>query len=473
MYGTTRSPARLLVLLLSLTLRANAEEHPCDGVQCSNKGYCIEDKQYNRGYWCSCDPGWVGQDCTYPQPTVECGDKSIKVSIDKGIVKELQIEDNPKYVYFGQMDPTNVNQVIDHSTDLAEFPNNAADCRANESEDGEYQLIIRQPFTACGTQVVRQTIGDDYTFSNTVVWNSEVNNTQGNINRELILLDFKCIYQDSYTVVPLGFNMENEDLVPTVNSIKFVTAHGSFAVEMSIFQDSSFSPSKEYQTAPSIPIGSFVYVQVSLDSVKDEELAVTMDNCFATTQRDPSDKSSAKHFLISNRCVDEQQDPTVHIYQNGESHKSRFKFQMFKWRWSADDVYLHCEIDICNKTNEVCQSQTTSLGQCNGEGKKRRKRDLTTEGTYPDMEFGDNILTKGPLRVTIEENLINMSTAEEEISGMDATMIYLGVSLGFVLAVLGVVVGSIIRKRRTQTEKLAKLESERRLTGQKFTREAF
>ena len=30
-----------------------------------------------------------------------------------------------------------------------------------------------------------------------MVWNSEVNNT--NIDRELVLLDFKCIYQDEYT----------------------------------------------------------------------------------------------------------------------------------------------------------------------------------------------------------------------------------------------------------------------------------
>ena len=48
---------------------------------------------------------------------------------------------------------------------------------------------------------------DDYTFSNTVVWNSEVNNT--NINRELVLLDFKCIYQDEYTI-------ETGDAIPTI-----------------------------------------------------------------------------------------------------------------------------------------------------------------------------------------------------------------------------------------------------------------
>ena len=114
------------------------------------------------------------------------------------------------------------------------------------------------------------------------------------------------------------------------------------------------------------------------------------------------------------------------------------------------------------------------MGTCNGHGETRRKRDLAHEGEYRnDMEdFGDNILTKGPLRVEIEDNIIDISH-QEYTASVDTTMIYLGVSLGFVLAVLGVVVGSIIRKRRAQTSKLAQLEAERRLTQYRFTREAF
>jgi hypothetical protein len=452
-----------LALLLFVLKPSKAEEHPCDGVQCSNKGYCIEDRAYNRGYWCSCDPGWVGQDCTYPQPTVQCGDTNIRVSIDKGIVRELQIDDDPKFVYFGQ------------STTERTTPENTNSCRAREDDD-EYVLEIRAPFTGCGTQVVRQTIGDDYTFSNTVVWNSEVNTTT-NINRELILLDFKCIYQDQFTVHQPDPNrlLDGEErlAVPTINTLRFATSHGSFAVSMNIYQDSSFAKSKEYQTAPNIPIGSYVYVQVELESVDDNNLVVTMENCFATQTRDPADPTTAKHFLVMNRCTDKETDPTVQIYSNGETHKSRFKFQMFKWRWSADDVYLHCEVDICNKTSEVCTATTTSIGACNGHGESRRKRDLAHEGTYMnELDIGDNILTKGPLRVEIEEDFIDISP-EEQQQAVDTTMIYLGVSLGFVLAVLGVVVGSIIRKRRSQTSKLAQLEAERRLTQYRFTREAF
>lgn len=188
--------------VLAILPYASAEEHPCDGVQCSNKGYCIEDLQYNRGYWCSCDPGWVGQDCVYPQPTVQCGDSKIRVSIDKGIVEELKIETDPEYVYFGEMPKDDAAAT--------------QQCRAKQDDD-EYVLEIRAPFTGCGTQVIRQNLGDDYTFSNTVVWNSEINSTT-NINRELILLDFKCIYQDQFTVA--GPSVPGADGAPAIPTIK-------------------------------------------------------------------------------------------------------------------------------------------------------------------------------------------------------------------------------------------------------------
>lgn len=438
---------------------ASSEEHPCDGVQCSNKGYCIEDLQYNRGYWCSCDPGWVGQDCVYPQPTVQCGDSKIRVSIDKGIVEELKIETDPEYVYFGEMPKDDAAAT--------------QQCRAKQDDD-EYVLEIRAPFTGCGTQVIRQNLGDDYTFSNTVVWNSEINSTT-NINRELILLDFKCIYQDQFTVAgPSVPGADGAPAIPTINTLRFATAHGSFAVSMNIYQDSSFAKSKEYQQAPSIPIGSYLYVQIELESVDDSNLVVTMEHCYATQTRDPADPQSARHFLISERCADTDSDPTVLIYSNGESHKSRFKFQMFKWRWSADDVYIHCEVDICNRTSEVCTPQNVaSISQCNGHGQQRRKRDLAHEGAYVnEMEVGDNILTKGPLRVEAEDTMIDI-TPEEYEQNFDLTMVTMGITLGFVLACLGVVVGAIIRKRRVQTSKMVQFEAERKLTRYKFTREAF
>ena len=152
------------------------------------------------------------------------------------------------------------------------------------------------------------------------MWNSEVNNT--NIDRELVLLDFKCIYQDEYTTDfgddPTGIT--NRKYVAQhiayyfvskawitfknyFSNIKFATASGSFKISMSIFEDNTFAQDKEYTESPSIGIGTYVYAQVELEEVEDQHLVVTMDECFATQTRDPEDGSSVKHFLIQDRWV--------------------------------------------------------------------------------------------------------------------------------------------------------------------------
>jgi len=89
------------------------------------------------------------------------------------------------------------------------------------------------------------------------------------------------------------------------------------------------------------------------------------------------------------------------------------------------------------------------------------------------MDVGDNLLTKGPLRVVIEESLIDMQNLEDEEMSTETTLIYLGITLAFVLIVLGVVVGTIIRKQKAQSSKLQELEKSKRLTDYRFTREAF
>jgi hypothetical protein len=294
-----------------------------------------------------------------------------------------------------------------------------------------------------------------------VVWNSEVNNT--NIDRELVLLDFKCIYQDEYTIDvadDIGIDQRNRQ-------VKFATERGSFKISMSIYEDNTFAQDREYTSSPSIGIGTYVYAQVELEDVEDSHLVVTMDDCYATQTRDPSDVTTAKHFLINNRCANN--DPTVEIYSNGETHQSRFKFQMFKWRWSADPIFLHCEVDVCNKTSEVCTGRENN---CAGKGEERQKRDLQYSGEYiHDFQGSDTVLTMGPLMVAVNDVLLDaIPVVAQEV---DTTMVYLGLSLGLVLAVLGAIVGAMLRKRRQLNRNLAEEVATNRLTNLRFTREAF
>jgi hypothetical protein len=437
-----------LAVLGSSNAQATTSNTACEGVTCGNKGFCVPSTLYNKGYWCECDDGWVGQNCGHPQPTVVCGDTEISITIDQGIVEELSLATEEDYVYFGNSDP--------HGTQ------EHAKCSAR-LENEKFKLKLQAPFFGCGTQVINQKEDDDYTFSNTVVWNSEVNNT--NINRELVLLDFKCIYQDEYTI-------ETGDAIPTISSVDVITSKGSFSVAMSIYEDNTFAPDKEYTSSPSIGIGTYVYTQVELERVDDPNLVVTMDNCYATQTRDPSDITSAKHYLIKEKCA--ASDPTVDIYSNGETHKSRFKFQMFKWRWSADPIYLHCEVDICNKTIEQCLGDAPN---CRGLGQERKRRDLEYAGEDFNSELPpslNRVLTMGPLMVAVNDVLIDPSRhGGLNAPEVDVTMVYLGLSLGVVLAVLGAIVGAMLRKRRQYSTKLAEEVASNKLTQLRFTREAF
>ena len=65
------------------TAQATTSNTACEGVTCGNKGFCVPSTLYNKGYWCECDDGWVGQNCGHPQPTVVCGDTEISITIDQ------------------------------------------------------------------------------------------------------------------------------------------------------------------------------------------------------------------------------------------------------------------------------------------------------------------------------------------------------------------------------------------------------
>lgn len=436
------------VLTTVVTAGEPSDENACSGVTCSNKGVCVENTVYSRGYWCECDDGWAGQDCKHPEPTVKCGHDDIEVVIDKGLVRELEIDEDAKYVYFGRSSASK-------------------DCRATEQEN-LYRLVIRAPFSNCGTQVIQRNRGDDYTFSNTVVWNRDVNNEQTLIDRDLVLLDFKCIYEDTYTVT-------GPPLLPAPDVLQFVSEQGSFAVRMRLYDDDSYSISNEYSSSPSILIGTNVYVQVILDHMVDPHLSVTMDRCFASQSRDPADPIATKHMLITERCADPG-DSTVKIQYNGEQREGRFRFQMFKWRWSAEDVYLHCEVDICNKTLETC---TGSRENCEGVGNFRKKRDadLQREGDYiPDLVFVANkFVSNGPIHVEVKDSLLGFSPREDNQS-YDATMLFLGILLAMILAALGVIIACIYKKRQQDSKRkkvnYAKVP-QNHLSSLRFTTEAF
>jgi|ERR1712136_109871 len=383
------------------------------------------------------------------EPSVTCGDRTIDVYIDKGLIVELGLSDREENIYFGQSKATK-------------------SCSASAYGEHQYKLSVVAPFTNCGTQSVQKLAGDDYTFSNTVVWNARSNSSSSSsmIEREFTLLDFKCIYEDTYTVSGPG-------ITPAKNILKMATSKGKFEVQLRLYDDESFTRETLTQSgAGLIPVGTYVWVQVELVHINDVNLVVTLDRCFASQTPDPADPISPKHVLLFERCANEN-DNTVQILYNGEMSKAQFKFQMFKWRWSADDVYIHCEVDICNKTQEYCMGEGT---HCKGLGNisRRSRRALGVEGfdelaeDVPVMKM----ISAGPLRPA-EPDPYDQG-AEAFTESTDNTVIILSVLTGVVLIAVGVVIGVYARKRLQQRKKMLQtMMNKKHLTSMKIKTEQF
>lgn len=47
--------------------------------------------------------------------------------------------------------------------------------------------------------------------------------------------------------------------------------------------------------------------------------------------------------------------------ENGVSSESRFSVQMFMFAGNYDLVFLHCEVNLCDSTNEECEPVSVSL----------------------------------------------------------------------------------------------------------------
>ena len=95
-------------------------------------------------------------------------------------------------------------------------------------------LRIATPFSQCGTTV--QHAGDDYNYSNAVVWKRFRTGLPGEepVVTMIDLVDFKCTYEDKYSLHLDG------PITPAVTTVDAKTGLGDFTVDLGLFKDSVF-----------------------------------------------------------------------------------------------------------------------------------------------------------------------------------------------------------------------------------------
>ncbi|XP_051781251.1 pancreatic secretory granule membrane major glycoprotein GP2 isoform X1 [Erpetoichthys calabaricus] len=276
--------------------------------------------------------------------------------------KDLMIVDIPSAFFLNKTPPVYVWDL--HLNDPS--------CRGFEN-DSSYIFSIRTNLTDCGTI----TASDDkyITFTNSIH-----NNNSDFITRTYINITFACRYPVNYIVQqPNGENKISVD----IRTITLNTENGSFSVSMMLYKDENFTD--KWTTVPFLTLEDHIYVKVFMVPA---HLIVRLDSCWATPTQDPY--SQNRYTFIKDNCPEVSKTQILHVLKNGESPEAKFQIQMFKFVGNTyKDVFLHCSVQICHNTVEVCRPN------CSEEWKPRTRRDITQSHT----------VSYGPIRrATSEEN---------------------------------------------------------------------
>nr|XP_039253538.1 uromodulin-like [Styela clava] len=329
-----------------------------------------------------------------------------------------------------------------------------SECFSNAESGGGYSMTLFPPFKNCGTKV--KVSSDKYAYTNEVVFETETSTTR--------IFKFQCDYDRKYIV------SSDLSLTPVLETLNFVTARGEFGVGMGLYQRSDFNSKSMFSARPTILVGTPVYVSVDVtDTFGMKEIVSTIETCYATDDKNHAIQK-LYHHLIVNRCSSPNDD-TVQIISNGNSMKARFRFAMFQWKSNVEYFYLHCEIKVCNQTEERC----SGVGPvCNGvsdavDATSRRRRDL---GTNEDKISGNKgIITYGPVAIKdkgVEEDF-GTGTYEmvyEEIEkDQKFLQIYIFTSIAAVILVVVIIVLIIVLVRKRRAINKQRLESENRSNG--------
>ncbi|XP_076813818.1 pancreatic secretory granule membrane major glycoprotein GP2-like [Clavelina lepadiformis] len=309
-------------------------------------------------------------------------------------------------------------------------------CVAERSDvDNSYSLTLYPPYTECGTELSHDT--GNYLYSNTIVFSSGTLMRQG-------LYTIKCDYDDKYNVTA------DISLKPVIRTLTVATANGEIGLEMNIYQRKDYHPKSRLGDRPLVIVGVPIYVSVDMMNVfGGSDVVTTLEACYATTSPEP-ELMENYHYLIVDRCVDAK-DETVKIYANGEGTKARYSFQMFRWRNTAEYIYLHCEVYVCDTNAENC---TGSGPQCKSSfdpASNRRKREVNSAPK--------GIISEGPIAI-VKENPAKATFKEAVVEGLrndqDLLWKYILAAVGgaVLLICICLVIYVIIRTKRLPKKKM-------------------
>ncbi|KAG8433119.1 hypothetical protein GDO86_017418 [Hymenochirus boettgeri] len=262
-------------------------------------------------------------------PTLTCDLYQIKVSYSKCLLERMGFNSS------------NIHLIDNNCTNFIE--------RNNQS----FATVITLPKSGyCGGQLL---VNDTHiTYVNTIY----IERTSGGaIVRDPFAVNFYCSFlKNMQTSLSTGIS-------PFASVGQFtVGATITYLVKMGLFTNFNFST--QYQGAQlSLDSKSMLYVGLIVEDAKDTNFLLVLRNCYGTPTAVSSD--SVKYDIIKDSCPNVN-DPTITVHENGVSNQGRFSVQIFKFIGNFPQIYLHCQVTLCDKT----------LGTCNPVGTHSNEKGL-------------------------------------------------------------------------------------------------
>lgn len=306
-------------------LTITASKQTCADEPCKNGGLC---EDFNGKFTCDCsNTGYSGMFCDVTQPKIVCGDSFMSVTLDKKMITEHGFKDD---------------------IDNLKFQGDGDSCLKEDTGDA-FVMTIKSPFSGCGTSTSTADNGD-FMFKNAVSWKQLRRGLPGEtpVVQEIKLIEFICSYEDQYAVHAEG------GIIPAISTVDAKTGLGDFTVELGLYKDQSFL--KPYSENPVVKISNDVCVQLELKNNIREDVVLSASECWASSQ--PNGQGD-RHELLLNKCANPD-DPSLKVVQNGHSRFVQLCFEMFKWEAEMDQVYLNCNVNVCQSGGEnindcICQ----------------------------------------------------------------------------------------------------------------------
>ncbi|KAM4632532.1 uromodulin-like [Discoglossus pictus] len=327
--------------------------------------YCVESN-----YSCSANDCAPDEECQTINGISACRCKNVP-NVSKG----LAFNDLASYVSqecgFNQIKLTfSKCQLERMGYDISTMHLNDNSCKSMiERGDKSYLSIITLPRSgSCGSKFVANET--HLSYLNTVYLAMK---SDGIIQRSESRVNFSCSYTRN---MKANLLMAVNPLVAYKDVIVGGTA--TYSISMGLFYDSAYSTLYEGSEIW-LTTESMLYVGVMVDQAKESKFTVVMKNCYATPTKDSN--NPLKYYIIKDYCPN-RYDPTINVTKNGGSLEGRFSVQVFKFIGNYSQVYLHCEIRLCDTSFEMC------IPSCSG-----MRSAIVDEGSATE------ILQVGPLRI--------------------------------------------------------------------------